>query len=159
MSKKQTYTLAYTPEFDFLLIGIFCAYRDYRLCFELNRYLQYNLERKTDLELTLDQKGSSGRFPYFSALNEDEEEIYMVANKGSRYYFIPELKSCDYFLLIKNPSRYTLAEEIEKKIRFISIVSSTFEIDPYQLKSAENFLFLEPVTDNDEEKPKLPPVI
>lgn len=158
MAKKQTYTLDFTPDYEFLLIGIFCAYRDYRLCFELNRFLQFNLERQTDLEIRVDQKGATGRFPYFFFFNEDEEEIYLVSNKGNKYYFIPELKQCDYFLLIKNQSRHTSAEEIEKKIRFISIVSSTSEIDVATLKSAENFLFLEPVIEKEQEKPKLPPV-
>jgi hypothetical protein len=39
----------------------------------------------------------------------------------------------------------------------VAIISSTVEIDPHELKSAENFLLLEPVF-GEEKKPKLPPV-
>ncbi len=158
MAKKHTFQLDYKPEFDFLLLGIFCAYRDYRLCSELNRHLQIELEMQNDLELRLDNRGSTGRFPYFFYLSEDEEEFYVVSNKGSKSFFIPELKQCDYFLIVKNQSQYTIPEDLERKIRFISIVSSTQEINPHGLKSAENFLYLEPVSEKEEEKPKLPPV-
>jgi len=158
VAKKQTFTLDFKPDYDFLLLGIFCAYRDYKLCAELNRHLQYNFEKLPDLEIRPDNRGSSYLFPYFFYLNEDEEEIYLISNKGNKYFFIPELKQCDYFLVIKNQSRYTTVEELERKIRFISIVSSTFEIEPSELKSAENFLFLEPNIDKEPEKPKLPPV-
>ena len=158
MAKKQTFTLDFTPEYDFILIGIFCAYRDYRLCFELNKLLDLNLERQTDLELKLDKKGSSGKFPYFLYLTDDEEEIYLISNKGTNAYFIPELKQTDYFFLVKNQSRYTDINELIQMIKSISLVSSVMEPDPYELKSAENFLLLEPVSDADQEKPKLPPV-
>lgn len=108
--------------------------------------------------MKLDKKGSTGRFPYFFFLSDDEEEVYLISNKGSKSHFIPELKQCDYFLLIKNQSRFTSPEEIENKIKFISIISCTLQLDPFEIKSAENFLFLEPVIERDQEKPKLPPI-
>lgn len=157
MAKKQTFTLDFVPDYDFIVIGIFCAYRDYRTCFELNRVLNLNLVRQDDLEVVLEKKGSSGAFAWFFQLNDDEEEYYLIANKGTHGYFIPELKQTDYFLVIKNPSRYTSCDELERRIRFVAIISSTNEIDPHELKSAENFLLLEPVF-GEEKKPKLPPV-
>lgn len=145
------------PDFDFIVIGIFCAYRDYRLCFELNRVLNFNLVRQDDLEVRLEKRGSHGTFAWFFQLNDDEEEIYMVANKGTNGFLIPELRQTDYFLVIKNPSRYTTVDEMERKMRFVAIISSTAALDPTALKSAENFLLLEPVN-NEEEKPKQPPL-
>jgi hypothetical protein len=157
VAKKQTFTLDFVPDYDFIVIGIYCAYRDYRVCFELNRVLNLGLVRKDDLQIHLEKKGSSGEFSWFFQLNDDEEEYYLVSNKGTHGYFIPELKPTDYFLVIKNPSRYTQPEDLERRIRFVAIISSTVEIDPHELKSAENFLLLEPVF-GEEKKPKLPPV-
>ncbi len=157
MAKKQTFTLDFVPDFDFIVIGIFSAYRDYRVCFELNRILHLNMIRQDDLEVKLEKKGSSGSFPWFFQLNDDEEEYYLVANKGNHGFLIPELRQTDYFLVVKNPSRYTTAADLESRIRFVAIISSTTEIDPTAVKSAENFLLLEPVND-EEEKPKLPPL-
>jgi len=157
VAKKQTFTLEFVPDFDFIVIGIFCAYRDYRLCFELNRVLNFNLVRQDDLEVRLEKRGSYGAFAWFFQLNDDEEELYLVANKGNNGFLIPELRQTDYFLVIKNPSRYTTVDDLERKIRFVAIISSTTPLDPGTLKSAENFLLLEPVN-NEEEKPKQPPL-
>ncbi|MBL7924239.1 MAG: IPExxxVDY family protein [Bacteroidia bacterium] len=159
MARKQTFTLEFTPDYDFLLLAIYCAYRDYKLCFELNRALGSGLQRMADLEMKMDKKGSTGLFPYFYCLTEDEEEMYLVSNRGSTGHFIPELRQADFFLLIKNQSRYTSSEKLLKKILSLRIVTSAVEIPAGELKSAENFLLFEPVPDTEEEKPKLPPVI
>ena len=157
MAKKQTFTLEFVPDYDFIVIGIFSAYRDYRVCFELNRVLNFNLVRQDDLEIRLEKKGSSGAFAWFFQLNDDEEEIYLVANKSSNGFLIPEFRQTDYFLVIKNPSRYTSVEDLESRIRFVAIISGTTPVDPSSIKSAENFLLLEPVN-NEEEKQKQPPL-
>ncbi len=143
MAKKQTYILDYQEDYDFILLGIFCAYRDYRLCFEVDNILDLSLERMKDVELTMEKKGSSGLFPVFISTNVDDENYFIIGNKGSNGYFIPELKQVDYFLKIRNFSRYTKPDEIIKKLKTISIVSSAIEINPEVLKSAANFLMVE----------------
>ena len=144
MAKKQTFTLDYQEDYDFILLGIFCAYRDYRLCFEIDKLLDLSLERLTDIELKMEKKGSTGLFPVFLSTNVDDEFYFIIGNKGNNGHFIPELKQIDYFLKIRNFSRYTKAEDLVKKIKTISIVSSVIEIIPKELKSAENFLIVEP---------------
>ena len=144
MAKKQTYTLDYQEDYDFILLGIFCAYRDYRLCFEVDKILDLSLERLKDVELKMEKKGSSGLFPVFLSTNVDDEYYFIVGNKGSIGHFIPELKQIDYFLKIRNFSRYTKPDELIKKLKTISIVSSVIELNPDEMKSAENFLIAEP---------------
>jgi hypothetical protein len=144
MAKKQTYTLDYQEDYDFILLGIFCAYRDYRLCFEVDKILDLSLERLKDVELKMEKKGSSGLFPVFLSTNVDDEYYFIIGNKGSIGHFIPELKQIDYFLKIRNFSRYTKPEELIKKLKTISIVSSVIELNPEEMKSAENFLIVEP---------------
>lgn len=144
MARKQLFTLDLPDDYDFLLAGIFCSYRDYRLCFELNRSLELEFERKDDLELKADKKGSGGVFPVFCAVTSDDEYYFIIGNKGNKGVFAPEMKQVDYFLMIRNASRYSDIHKIAGKIRNITIVSSVIEIDPPQLKSAENFLLVEP---------------
>lgn len=146
MARKQNFILHFTPEYDFLLLGIFCAHRDYKLCFELNRHLPVDLVRIDDLSVPMEKRGSSSLFPVFFSLNEDEEEFYLVANKGSNGLFISELRQTDYFMVVRNPSRYTTVATLLAGIREIELVSSAIEVDPNELKSAENFLLLEPVS-------------
>ena len=158
MAKKQTHTLDFTPDFDFVVIAIYCAYRDYKLCSALNNTLGYSLEKKLDLEMKMGKKGTTSHFPYFLFLTEDEEEIYLITNKTPNNLFIPELKQVDYFFVIKNVSRYTDVDQVLKYILSIKIISSAQDLDPTEIKSAENFLILEPIFEADDKLPKLPPV-
>jgi hypothetical protein len=144
MAKKQTFILEYQEDYDFLLVGIFCAYRDYRICFELNKVLELAFERIADLEIKMEKKGSTSLFPVFTGSNQDDEYYFVVGNKGTNGHFIPELKQIDFFLKIRNYSRYTEMNDLIRKIKSISIVSSVIEIEPEELKSAENFLLIEP---------------
>ena len=43
-------------EFDFLLIGIVCQHKDYRLCHELNQKLELNLVREKDYEVNISRR-------------------------------------------------------------------------------------------------------
>ena len=38
-------------QYDFILIGIICQHKDYKLCYELNRKLDLNLVKCEDYEL------------------------------------------------------------------------------------------------------------
>ena len=158
MAKKQTHTLDFTPDFDFVVIAIYCPYRDYKLCADLNKTLGYSLEKKLDLEMKMGKKGTTSYFPYFLFLTEDAEEIYLITNKTQNNLFIPELKQVDYFFIIKNKSRYTDVDLVLNNIISIKIISSAQELDPTEIKSAENFLVLEPIFEADDALSKLPPV-
>jgi hypothetical protein len=140
---KKTFTLDFQEEYDFLLLGVFCSYRDYRLCYELNKTLDLRLERMDDLELKLEKKGSTGLFPVFHFMNTDGEHFFLISNKGSNGLFVPELKQVDFFVLVKEFSRYTNADDLLKAIGKIEIVSSIIELEPTKLKSADNFLMVE----------------
>lgn len=159
MAKKVVQVVDFAPEFDFLVFGIFCSYRDHRLCHEINKRLEFQLQRQADVEVKLDRKGSAGLFSNFFFISENEEEIYLVSNKSANGLLIPEQKAIDYFLVIKGCSRYMVPEEMISSMKSIHIISSVIEIDPTGLKSAENFLSLEPVNESEYEKPKNPPVI
>lgn len=159
MARKQTFNLEYIPEYDFLLIGIICSHRDYRLCYELNRALNLQLKRQPDLEMIMEKKGSTSVFSRFLFENEDGEEIYLIVNRGTNGYYIPEMKMVDYFVVIKNQARHTEVDQLIPKITGIKNVSSAMLMDPTDLKSAENFLLLEPVIDPRDKKTSLPPVV
>lgn len=135
--------LDFETEYDFLLLGVFCAYRDYKFCFELNNALELSFERLDDFEMTLEKKGSKGQFPLFFAENSDEEEFFVLGNKGSNGLFIQELKQVDYFLLVRNNTRYTTSELLIERIKSIEIVSSVMEYFPQDLKSGDQFLYIE----------------
>jgi len=49
----------------------------------------------------------------------------------------------DYFLLVRNNTRYTTSELLTEKIKLINIVSSVQEYFPDELKSGDLFLYIE----------------
>ena len=147
MAKKFVQVLNFETEYDFLLLGIFCAYRDYKLCFELNNALEISFEKQDDFEIQLEKKGSKGQFPIFLAENLDGEDFFIVGNKGSNGLFIPELKQTDYFLLVRNYTRYTTPETLIEKIKPIKIISSVVNYNPEELKSGDLFLYIEKKAD------------
>ena len=143
MAKKVVQVLDFVTEYDFLLLGIYCAYRDYKLCFELNKVLELSFEKKEDFEMKLEKKGSAGQFPVFFAENTDEEEYFVIGNKGSNGLLIPELKQVDYFVLVRNNTRYTTTDSLIEDIKPIKIISSVVKYNPEELKSGDSFLYIE----------------
>lgn len=66
----------------------------------------------------------------------------LIVNKGSNGVLIPEKKSIDYFLLIRNVDSETI-DEIISRIKEIENVNGVYKLDPSEIKSAENLLMFE----------------
>ena len=141
MSKKL-FKLDYEESYDFLLLAIFTGSRHYKLCYEINNVLEVGFERIADFENHLDKKVARGAFPLFRYYSIDEEEYFIIGNKGTIALFIPEYKQVDFFLMIRNASRYTTAQIIIDKLKQLKQVSSIIEVDTRKVKSADNFLLI-----------------
>ena len=133
-------TLKYELDLDFVLIAITSQLKDYMLCFKLNKQLNFNFY-KID-ELTIENNSGSLFFSmYYYQLPESDINFYLVANKGEQGYLIPEMKTVDYFILIRN---YISEEEVEELIEGVNKlpeVLAAIEVDPKRLKSKENLIF------------------
>ena len=127
--------------YDFMLFGIVCQSRDYRLCFEINRAMNLSLERAADLELTLNKgkdKIKTSRFEYKDGFGN---EYLLLANKTTSGLFIPEHKSIDYFLMVKEPVPHSGKTQIEKQLRAIPVVLGAYHLEPEKLKTGDRFVF------------------
>ena len=127
--------------YDFMLFGIICQSRDYRLCFEINRAMNLSLERSADLELTLNKgkdKIKTSRFEYKDGFGN---EYLLLANKTSSGLFIPEHKSIDYFLVVKESVPSHDKTQIEKQLRSIPVVLGAYHLEPEKLKTGDRFIF------------------
>ena len=139
---KKILKLDVAHDYDFLLLALICSYKDYFLCFELNQQLKLKLKRDKDLELTTKQK-SKNIFSNFYFSNAFSEHYRVINNKGNGSAFIPEMKTIDYFLIIKNLNHKKSVDAIINQIKKIEIISGVYELDPNELKSGENFLIVE----------------
>jgi len=139
---KKVIKLDVPVEFDFVLLAVISSLKDYRLCFELNKKMKLKFIRQSDLELK-DARHNRCEYTFFRCRNsKTHEEIILILNKGSNGVLIPEMKNVDYFMLIKNQP-FDAIEKIVKAMNEIDNIGGVYELDPSELKSAENFLMFE----------------
>lgn len=135
-------TLKLEPDLDFTLIAITAPLKDYRFCFKVNKQLSREFYRIDELKLALNTDEEPfyfSRYYYFD--NRTENEYYLVANKGSESFLIPEMKTVDYFLLIFNFIDEDDIQWIISGLNKINEVLVAAEVDPKKLKSKENLVF------------------
>jgi len=141
MSKKVL-KLDFEKELDFLLFAIVSGQKDYRLCFELNNYLELNFCRMDDVSISAGRPGSRTSHSYFSFKGNDLEAYHILSNRDMSHtgLFIPELKGVDYFFLISGVTKHLEVKSMLDKIRSVKSVLSAHQLNPDDLKSAEAFL-------------------
>jgi hypothetical protein len=127
--------------FDFLLVGIICHQKDYRLCHELNRKLSLELARQDDYELRTPKRMNPAKFAQFKYKNEDDDVYYIFSNKGKDDLLIPEQHQVDYFMMIQENFKRIEMPDLINDIRNINFVLGAYPIDVKILKSKEHFLF------------------
>ncbi len=136
--------LDYKHDYDFLLVGIISACRDYQLCYELNQNLKLDFQRKEDVTVPAGKPGSQTCHSYFCCPGRDGGFYHVITNrdKNGTGFFIPEMRSIDYFLLVcEVPGNFDLTALV-KSIREIKNFSGAFAIEPSEMKSAEAFIML-----------------
>lgn len=143
---KKIIKLEFEGEYDFVLIGLICGYKDYKLCFELNDAFNLKFSRRDDVNVPAGRPGSNTRHSHFESPGTDFETYHILSNrdKSGTGYFIPENKNIDFFLLITESSNDFDVDHMIGSMRNIEIISGVYELDPYKMKSADSFLiFLE----------------
>jgi hypothetical protein len=134
--------LKFELDLDFVLIAITSSLRDYRICYLLNRSLNFDFI-KTD-DLLLDSAVKDGH-TYFSLYKYNwehtETDFYVISNKGTGGLLIPEMPTTDFLLMIKNYIDDDDLENIVQGINKIPEIVSAVKVDPKKIKSRENLLF------------------
>lgn len=138
------FTLDTDPEdhIDFLLIGIVSHAKPYRLCWSLNKIMNFNLV-KTEEKIELNNARKKQQFVFEIYNFEDEESrinYYLIPNKSGTGYLIPELKHVDFLLVLKENLSADVNSIIDQ-IRQSDQVMTCFEINTEEVKSLENLLF------------------
>ena len=136
------YVLEEEYDYDFKLIGISCHAKDYRLCWAINNQLKLELEKEDkDLEILSDNPFEGSSHSIYSFFEEeDQNEYFLIANRDSAGFLIPEQRQADFVFMIKNTLPVN-ADEILSKLREIDQVLTAFEIDVENLKSKKNLIF------------------
>ena len=132
--------LTIEEDYDFSLIGISCHTKDYRLCWELNKTLHIDLIRTADYEIN--KKSEKASFSFYEFIDEANYlEFYLLSNRGKNGFLIPEQKKVDFFLMVRGNISESHTKDLIGKINSLSLVLTSFNIDPNLLKSKQNLLF------------------
>src|SRR5688572_6992706 len=97
---RKTLHSKISDEYDFLLIGIVCQHKDYRLCHFLNKQLSVRLHRDADYEITKQRNKQKLSFAFYSYTPAEQAHYYLFANKTEGGILISDHKNMDYFLMI-----------------------------------------------------------
>ncbi len=139
MSKQQ---LNIEYDYDFLLLGLVCQAKDYRLCFEVNKKLGVEFNKIDNTEIFLNKQNDASYFSTYLYENEDEISFYIIFNRGTKNYLIPEQNKIDYFIVVKGPFRMEQKKELLSKLKEIKLILGVYELDVKKLKSKENFILI-----------------
>ncbi len=129
---------------DAYLLGIISSQREYQLCWQINRALDFHFRLNSDLELKMPIPKKE-KICFFQ-IYEFSEPIsytlhYIYSNHFKGEFLIPELKNIDYLWLIKGD--YYRAEEIDLlkvDLRRLKSVQMVTQIDALSLKSRANLI-------------------
>ena len=134
--------LKFEIDFDFVLIAVTSSLKDYRVCFLINKYLNFNFVKTDDLEVDIYPGSEPVLFSlYRYSWETTETDFFFIGNKGSEGYLVPEIKSADYFLMIRNYIDDNELDTIVSSLNKIPEIVAAVKIDPKKIKSRENLLF------------------
>ncbi len=140
---KTKLTLDIDYDYEFLLIGISCHSRDYKLCWAINKQLGFNFIKDDELVLPIKKNQTATSFSKFSYSDEDKRLHYiLMSNKGTNDYLVPEQKKqADYLLKIEGLLTRSEQEEILNKLKQVETIQLAFIIEIEELKSKQNLIF------------------
>jgi hypothetical protein len=134
--------LKFEIDLDFVLIAVTTSLKDYRICYLINRGLNFNFVKIPDLSVDIYPGGDHVLFSlYYYNWETTETDFYFIANKGSEGYLVPEMKKADYFLMIKNYIDENDLDSLITSLNKIPEIVTAVKIDPKKIKSRENLLF------------------
>lgn len=138
---KSVLKLEEDIKFDFLLFGIACQFKDYRLTNEINQKLSIKLTRRDDFDIFNNKRMEEQGFAFFQFDSVEEDQYCLVSNRSPKGLLVPEQKQIDYFLMIR-PGKMRIDEnEILIAIKEIPIILAAYKLDIMKLKSKGNLVF------------------
>ena len=134
--------LKFEIDLDFVLIAVTTSLKDYRVCYLINKYLNFNFTKSDDLAVDIYPGAAPVYFSlYLYNWESSETDFFFIANKGTDGYLIPEMKKADYFIMIKNYIDDNDLDNLISALNRIPEIVAAVKIDPKKIKSRENLLF------------------
>ena len=123
------------------IIGICSHLKDYRICWNLNKKLDFRFKKIKDIKFEFDKKIKNILFSLYHQEEKDFITYYLISNHILNKILIPEQRQLDYILIIKGPINTLKIQSIIKKIRQINNVLTAYNIDMSLVKKTDDILF------------------
>lgn len=139
---KKKHTISVEINLEFALIGISSHQKIHKLCWAINKKLNFELAKSEDINVTL-KKGVDGVFSCYDF--EDSVsgcKFYLLENKKENLILLPEQKIADFFLIVDGPYDAELIERIIPELNGIEFVNKSFLIDETKIINKQNLYFL-----------------
>ena len=137
---NKTY-LKLALDLDFHLIAITAPLKDYVLCHKINKSLNFNFEKIDDHEVYFNIDEPALAFSkYYSVLEQGENEYFIVNNRNSEGFLIPEMNKVDYFLVVHHYMDKDDLNYVLKGLNKIPEIQGAIQVEPRKLKSKENLV-------------------
>ena len=133
---KKRFILEYCEEFDFFVLAINSHTKAYKLCWNINKSLKLNFEKKQDHCVKKELW-----FASYTSVCDDGVEYNLLANRSKNGYLIPTQKSVNFFLLIKNNFWQQEKKQFISRLREVNDILLVFELDTSLLKHIDRFIF------------------
>lgn len=124
---------------DYVLIGISCHLKDYRLVYEINKELKLDFKKCEELVIYPVKGRKENRFSCYECKEEFDEYI-IVANRNPEGVLISEHKQVDYVLIIKGQIDSQKIKSIIKLLTKIPRVLTSYEINTAGVKNIDVIL-------------------
>ena len=137
---NKTY-LKLSLDLDFVLIAITAPLKDYVFCHQINTNLNLNFEKIDDHEVffNIDEPPLSFSKYYFY-IEQWDNEFFIVGNRNSEGFLIPEMNKVDYFMVIQSYIDKEDVNNILTGLNKLPDIQVAAQIDPIKLKSRENLV-------------------
>lgn len=133
-------------EVDFLLFGMVCNMKEYKLAWHLNNLFEIQLSRQDDMKIEYANHSSilfSSYTHQSETLRVDLIQNKLIAQDGiiKSKFLLPELAQFDYFLKITDQTSEMTPENVIVVIRESTLVQYVAKLNFGTLKSKDNLLY------------------
>lgn len=136
------FTLDLEDDFNFDLIGLCSHQGDYRVCWSINEKIGLRLTKSIEPFMVSGKKGvvNSSHSLYEWEDENNSVVYYFIQNKNKGKFLVPEKSQIDFFLVVQEAGVVDL-DELLKQLKQIPSILTAISFDPYDLKSANKFIF------------------
>ena len=138
---KKIIKISEEDKFDFIVIGIICSHRDYRLSMALNKRLEINLSKQEDYSVFNNKRMEDQTFSFYEYINEEEDRYNLISNKSQKGFLLPEQNQIDYLFLFHQIRMRPDEQALISTLKEIPIILGAYKFEAGKLKSRENLVF------------------